>query len=208
VILLSYTGTVACQGGTGECAEGLCAIGQELDIAALLLTSVLYAERIQMVSEALGTWEVGALQVTTAAHQEDAHQIVFSTCAENPIACAMAIALDMKGACVTERADGYIQRSRIVIPLEFFAELANESYEIRRKVVIHEIGHCLGLGHANDVNDVMAPTLFGAVKPSYAERYAVRSVYEMRAPSPRIAERIAGDPVFTLVLPSGNVKAF
>ena len=197
-----------CSGGSGDCAQGLCAIGQDFDEAALLLTSALYAQRIQMVSEAMGSWEVGAMRVETSPNSTARHQIVFSSCAENPAACALALALDMKGACMTERQNGLIERSRIVIPLEFFAELANEPYEIRRKVIIHEIGHCLGLEHAGGINEVMAPSLFGAITPSHQERGAVRNVYELHTPSPLIEDRIPGQPIFTLVLPSGQQTPF
>lgn len=207
-VCLLLAGTVRCGGGSGDCVQGLCVIGQDVDLAALLLTSALYAERIGMVSDALKTWEVGTLQVSTDVNPVNPHRIAFSTCAENPAACALALALDMKGACVTERSNGLIQRSQIVIPLEFFAELADEPYEVRRKVVIHEIGHCLGMDHAAHVNHVMAPSLYGALEPSQDERGAVRAVYEMQAPSPLINERIPGDPVFTLVLPSGNNPLF
>ncbi|MCR9141217.1 MAG: matrixin family metalloprotease [bacterium] len=203
VLMLLVSGT-RCSGGSGDCVQGLCVIGQDVDLAALLLTSALYAERIGMVSDALNTWNVGSLEVRTEANAVDNHRISFSSCAESPEACALALALHMKGACVTERADGLIQRSQIVIPLEFFAELANEPYEVRRKVVVHEIGHCLGMDHASHVNHVMAPSLYGALEPSFEERDAVHSVYEMQSPSPLITERIPGDPIFTLVLPSGS----
>ncbi len=197
-----------CSGGSGDCVQGLCVLGQETDLAALILTSALSAERIGMVSDALSTWNVGKLEVSTEVNPVDPHRISFSNCAESPEACALALALHMKGACVTERSGGLIQRSQIVIPLEFFAELAHEPYEVRRKVVVHEIGHCLGMDHASHVNHVMAPSLFGALEPSYEEQEAVHAVYQQQGASPLIPERIPGDPVFTLVLAPGGLSAF
>lgn len=203
-IALLLTAGVRCGGSAGECTGGICAIGEELDVTALLLTSALYAERIRMVSDALNTWEVGSLNVSMDQTGTDPHRISFSNCAESPEACVLALSLHMKGACATQKAAGLIERSQIVIPLEFFAELASHPYELRRKVVVHEIGHCLGLEHAETINHVMAPSLMGVMEPSQTERGAVRAVYDQQLPSELVPVRMPGDPVFTLVLPSGK----
>ncbi|MEQ9362750.1 MAG: hypothetical protein RIF32_00820, partial [Leptospirales bacterium] len=54
-VLLLAGGSARCGAGSGDCVQGLCVIGQDVDLAALILTSALYAERICMVSDALET---------------------------------------------------------------------------------------------------------------------------------------------------------
>jgi hypothetical protein len=61
-------------------------------------------------------------------------------------------------------------------------------------VIVHEMGHTLGLGHSADVGDVMYPVLRSLVggctaKPSAQEYEALRSLYgaAVAAPDPPIA---------------------
>jgi hypothetical protein len=85
--------------------------------------------------------------------------------------------------------------------------ILNEADE--QNVVLHELGHCLGLGHANYTDDLMyyAYSLGGSVRPiSTLDTYGVGTVFRWMANSQEYSSDNQGPPIYSVSLTSNEYE--
>lgn len=69
-----------------------------------------------------------------------------------------------------------IQSGTIVIKQEFLAKYGKSSPKLVRSLYLHEIGHVLGLGHANNEANIMHPMVIGNVALGAGDINGVKSL--------------------------------
>ena len=112
--------------------------------------------RGSVTDPAQASWPEGTdLLVTVAGEQESA------TLAGSTIGFASLLRSAWVGA------DARIGRAEIVLEREFLSSAASADMGAVRELVMHELGHAVGLAHAGDASQVMYPSMSGRANPVF-----------------------------------------
>lgn len=156
----------------------------ELGVITAVVDQNLYNNRVRRFIKAMEEWKASDINFeysigSTRDENDPQNWVTYSTTDCNAFGIhkkEVCKGSKFIGLCLINYSSNTITVSSIVID-EKYQNAMNVSEEEKVKVFIHEIGHCLGLDHSDNRNDVMFPDTSGALYPSEKEKQAIFQMY-------------------------------